>query len=229
MDVTDRRPRYDAEYNRIEVSPRSLRELRLPSVEYPYPHDGGLAAALLAVVFAGLLCGGLIEMAAEQHQPIMTVDGGPVHQDATARAVPNAAEYEARLDAVAAWRGEAVAIIDEAARAWDDVAARYGPACQAGADTPPCRLLRSYEARTRSDLRAAGAALSMERLAVLETLAVNSGQRNDAGADTAIERELDVLERLHPVCLRWHAAAAAGPDPGRGQPRCPDPEPGTEG
>ena len=100
---------------------------------------------------------------------------------------------------------------------------------EAGPDSPPCRFMRSYNARTRLDLQAAGEALSTERLAVLETLALSSGERNDAGADTAIESELEALERLHPVCLRWYSAAAARPDAERGQPRCPNPEPGTGG
>ena len=118
------------------------------------------------------------------------------------------AEYEARFDAIETWRDEAMAIIDETVKTWDEAVDRYGAGCPEGVETPPCPFVRGYRSIARDDFQAARDALSAEVLTTQKKLALQALDDGRPDAHIVIRRDLAALERLHPVCLRWYTAEA---------------------
>ena len=135
---------------------------------------------------------------------------------------PSPAPYEARFDAIDTWREEAIAIIDETIDTWDETTARYGPGCPPGVNTPPCPFIRGYDTIARTDFESAREALSTETLAAQRELTLHQLERNGPNAAREARAELEALERLHPVCLRWYTAEATTREAVRWAFQCPD-------
>ena len=219
MKVDEGRLRYDDEGNRIEdkprpkpkpkpapaPSPKTTRDDALGPRYYDerYNQGSGLGGLLSAIV-----CGGLIWWGIAQVLPPAPA--------------PDPAAYGARFDAIATWREEAVAIIDETTTAWDGTAARYAAGRPQGVETPPCPFIRGYEAVARADFAAAREALSAEILEARKELALHDLERNAPNAAAETRTDLEALESLHPVCLRWYTAEATRREAVRWRFQCPD-------
>ena len=197
MNSNSDEPRYDADGNRLS----ERRPKKTP------PHHGSdkgfLVCATIIVALGGLMWYSLLQ---------------------TLRPAPerSAAAYNDRFEAIGTWREEAIEIIDETTNSWDEAAERYLAGCPEGVNTPPCPFIRGYDNIARADFNAAREALSAENLAARKELAAFTLERRAQNAYNEIEAELQGLELLHPVCLRWYTAEATHREAVRWAFQCPD-------